>query len=473
MTFAEYATRSVSDARVLVQIDISKLNGQWVCIGAGIWKVNTEGLYPEVDDSLLDGFTAQTFGDIGSILIDGLSATKVTTLATLTDDTNAYFWDSANNDLYVCLPNYDYPWQHNIFIGAIHGYSLDEFIPSGATVLYEGRLVDSPRISQSRDPLFWGKMKYDVGGVSLKNHDGELDTFAQDHDCYGNEARILYGYKQLNIADYVCLYSGILQNISISEEEISFDFSDRRMQLTKPIQYSCTELNALEAIEEILLQSYNIQYNSSFYDTIAWEAAKALVPDITIAMREESETIRVIEDICGTVFGIFKIEPDNRFSFKIVDTSATTQTTITSNNILNHHSINYNPGEVISSVRVGYDKNWDTDYISNYTFITDTSQEIAVFLKYKTYCQKTFYTLLTNATDAQAFATKILNYAKDVHGIGELVVPMLYYAYGVGDIVNAEIRRETTDMLGTKKIEIISKAYNLKAGTITFGYRIV
>jgi hypothetical protein len=65
-----------------------------------------------------------------------------------------------------------------------------------------------------------------------------------------------------------------------------------------------------------------------------------------------------------------------------------------------------------------------------------------------------------------------------VHGTGGLTVPMSYYTYNVADIVNAEITRETVPMLGSTmttvtKVEILSKAYNLRDNNITFGYRVV
>jgi hypothetical protein len=266
--------------------------------------------------------------------------------------------------------------------------------------------------------------------------------------------------------------------MSVGEEEASITLSDKRVQFSKSITYQCTALNALDAIEAILLQAYSIPYNATYYDTTAWAAAKALVPVITIDIDtgndiEEMSVIDIIELICGCVFGLFRIDPDNRFSFKIVDTTAAATFTIPETDILNRHEINYDPSEVISSVKIGYAKNWTAGYVSPYTFLTDTTQEAAIYLKYKTYNQKTFYTLLTNITTAQTFATTILNYAKDVHGMGEVTVPMSYYLYGVGDIGNIAINREKTTMLGTKKCEIVSKTYNLREGNITFGYRIV
>ena len=80
MTFSEYANRSVNPLRVLLQLDISKINTQWINAGAGIWYVNFDATYPEVDSSLLDGFTAQSFGDIGSLIVDTTNYTKMSDL---------------------------------------------------------------------------------------------------------------------------------------------------------------------------------------------------------------------------------------------------------------------------------------------------------------------------------------------------------------------------------------------------------
>ena len=473
MTFSEYSALSVSDARVLTQINIGNLNKQFVNAGSGIWKLNMDGLYPEVDPLLLEGFTAQNFGDVGAVTVDGIPYTEAASLLALTGDTEAYYWDLAGKNLYVCLIDYDEPWLHNIFLGIIHGYSFDEFEPVGLNQLYEGRLTGSPTISQSRDPLFWGKMQYSLGGVSFINSDKEFDTFADSEDIYGNEVNFLFGYKQLDISDYINIYSGSIGDIETSEEEMQLSFVDKRFSLTKAIQYTCVAKNALDAIVEILATSYGVQYDETYYDTTAWATATAFVPVITIRMQEEGSTIDLIEEICGSIFGLFIILPDNRFSFKIVDTSAAALITIPGTDILNHHTISYKTSEVVSSVAVGYNKNWSSDYVSPYTWLTDTSREDAIYLKYKTYNQKKYYTLLTNLTDAQAFSNTILDYAQDVHASGVATVPMKYYSYEVADIVNIEINREKTTMLGTKKCEITSKQYNLKEANITFGYRVV
>jgi hypothetical protein len=486
MSLATNAQLSVSSPRVLVELDIGKLNLQWINAGAGIWYINFAGVYPEVGppgDDLLNGFTLQTFGDIGSVKVDAASQTKVASIAALTNATESYYWDVVNQELWVCLINYDEPSLHTIALGVLYGYSFDEFTPIGQSSLYEGRLIGSPSVSIKRDPLFFGKIQFDFGGVSLINNDGFFDTFAQDNDVYGNEARLLLGYSDLDYSEYMKLFSGTIESINIGEDSIDVRISDKRKQLTKSITYSCSITNALDVIKDILVTNYGIVYSGTYFDMVAWVVAQAIVPDVTIDIGANKAitdipTIDLIQDICASVFGLFLTTVDGKYSFKIIDTTASASTTIYEYDILNKHSISYDPTEVISSTKVGYAKDWAPSggsvYDSPYTFLTDTSQEEDIFLKYKVYNQKQFNTVLITLANAQTFSNTVLAYSKDVHGVGEIEVPMKYYAIELGDIVDIELNRETTTMLGTKKCEIIGVKYNLSPlPTMSLGYRII
>jgi hypothetical protein len=43
-------------------------------------------------------------------------------------------------------------------------------------------LLSIPNISKKRDPLFWGKLLFDGGSVSLINNDSHFDMFAETAD---------------------------------------------------------------------------------------------------------------------------------------------------------------------------------------------------------------------------------------------------------------------------------------------------
>jgi hypothetical protein len=478
MSFTTQSNQSVNNLRSLVQLDISSINTQWVNAGAGIWYVNLDALYPEIETELLSGYTVLPYTSIGSFQADDIFHVQVFTLEDCSTTDVSFFYDGINRELYVHLINNDEPYIHNCFIGVIYGYSYDEFTPVDSDTLYEGRLASDLSIGESRDPLFFGKLQYSIGNVSLYNSDGFFDTFAQDKNLYGNEARVLIGFEDLPISEYVRVLTGKIEKVTINEQTADFTLSDRRKSFSKSVTYSCTDKNALEAIRELLLDNYQIPYNSIFYDTTAWATAEALAPNITIDIGpdktdKDKKVIEIIEDICASVFGIFIIDSDGKLSFKIIDNTTASTATIPDDDIINPHSIDYDPVEVISSSKVGYAKNWEASSQSTYTFYTDTSIEEETYRQYKVYNQKEFPTLLTSETDAIDFSTTILDYTKDVHGLGKITLPVKYVTYEIGDIVDIQINRESTTMLGTKKCEIISKNVSLTSGLVELGYRIV
>lgn len=469
MTFAQYANRSTADARVLVEFDLGNTNTQWVNNGAGIWVVDSNGLYDWVDATLLDGFTAQNFAAIGSVTVDGVQQTKTTSMLAMVAATESFWYDGTTEKLWVHLINNDQPDLHNISIGVVYGYSFDEFTPVGAGQLYEGRLLGAPSISKRRDPLYFGRISFGGGSVTLANGDGSLDTWAEDNDIYGNAARIKLGYAALDIHDYELLYTGYIEKVTTGEDTLTVQIADARKRLTAPITYVCTSQNALDAIVSILGQAYGVSYTDTYFDTAAWSAAQASVETVSMAMERPDSVINVIEGICRSVFGVFFVTPDNRYSFRIVNTGASSETTILRSDVMNKHRIAYDPTEVISSARIGY---W-TSAGTIYDYATNTTYQASVYSAYKTYNERTFDTFLDTATAATAYGTTIMLYAKDVHGQFNVDVPMTYYARDIGETVDVEVWRAGHTMLGTKKSEVLEVRYNLDGPTMTIGLRVV
>ncbi len=478
MSFATEVAKSVSDSRVLVELDIAEVNTQWINIGAGIWEVNASNIYSYVDDTLLDGFTAQGFGIVGSVYENGTPLAEVSTLALLTGADQQFFYNKSTRSLYVILENYDEPFlNQTINIGIVNGYSFDSFSPPNTQQQpYDGRLISLPSISISRDPLFFGKLVYGGGDVVLGNVDGKLDRFGEDNDVYGNAARIFYGFAVIDLSDYLRLYTGYIGRVVVGEQRVPVSISDKRKQLSRAITYSSGGAkNALDAIQDILVTSFQAVYTEADFDITAWEVAQAAVGDVVVDMQDDDErvpAINIIEQICTSVFGFFRITANGRYSFKIVDTTAAVVTTIKAVDIISNHKIVYDPTEVISSVRVGYAKDWTTTGTA-YLYYTDDTREASVFTAYKTYKEQPVDTLLPTLSAATAFGVTFMDYFDRIHGRLPVDIPMAYYSIALGDMVDAEIRRQTTTMLGTTKSEVISINYNLDRSMINLGLRIV
>jgi len=474
-TFASLIEKSVSDFRVLLQLDIGQKNTQWVNIGAGIWSVAALNDYAWVDSTLLvEGFSAQEFGVIGSVYVDGgLLLSRMDNLLGVTNGANSFYYDADTRTLYVRLPNSDEPSLHTIFIGVVYGFSFDEFAPEGEIHLYEGRLISLPNISISRDPLFYGKLQYGGGVAVINNADGEFDTWAKDNNIFGNEARIYIGFDGLDIDDYQVVYTGRIGTVTVSESQLTVDIQDKRKTLTRNILYSENPKNAVTAIQEILVEYFGATYDSNYFDTTAWATAVADSMPIGVEMAEEDQGIAIIEQICATVPGLFFITAAGKYSFKIIDTSAAASATIYADDIMEDIQITYDPAEVISSCKVGYDRDFATTGNAYSFSLENTDYQSSVYAAYKTYRMETFYTLHRNLTRATTHAETMMLYYKDVHGRTELVLPLSYYSLAIGDIVNAELLRPNKTMVGTTKTEIISIAYNFNEPRMRVGLRFI
>ena len=261
-----------------------------------------------------------------------------------------------------------------------------------------------------------------------------------------------------------------MESVTVSEQDMSISVVDKRKQLTKPIQYVCTALNALSAIEGILLSAYSYTFDSTFYDLTAWEAARGLVENVTINMQKPDSVINVIEGICGSVFGLFRVNTSGLFTFRVVDTADSITDMIPAGDILGEHSVSYNPTEVVSSVRVGYGRDWATTG-NQYTYYEDTSREASVFTQYKTYQQREFNTWLPTLSAATAFGTRVLSYVDTVRGAESITVPLEYYAVNIGDQVGVITQRGGQSMLGERKAEVVSIEYALDTPTMRLGIR--
>jgi hypothetical protein len=125
----------------------------------------------------------------------------------------------------------------------------------------------------------------------------------------------------------------------------------------------------------------------------------------------------------------------------------------------------------VSSVRVGYAKDWATT--SNaYTYYTDDTREASVFTAYKTYNQRKFDTMLPTLTSATAFASKVLDRSDTVKARATLTVPIEYYSVEIGDMLRIDVDRQASTMLGTKACEVLGKSYQLETPAVSLDVRI-
>jgi len=369
--------------------------------------------------------------------------------------------------------------------GTTYGYCKKDFTPVDSSIFYEGRLISVFDVGFSRDPLTWGKISFPTGTVSLNNADGNFNSLATStwyKNYYGATARIKLGYEGLTITDYVTLWTGYVESVSLSREQFNLNLADNRKKLDVDIQHSWAATsggvivgnNAMDVIKEAIILAYpDITYDTTYFDTTAWETASALAPLVVLDMIDPMKATEVIDGVCSSIFGIFSITAEGKFSFKIPSLDSTCASSIVSYDVMEIPEITYDPSEVVSSVRVFCDIDYDLSTGNYATVVEDITRKDYVYSAYSVYNSKEFFTYLPNASAASIFALTYLDYTMDVHGEFEITVPMKYYTLDVGDTTFVEMKLENnTDFIGTPKCEIIGKTYNLEYPSIKFKLRI-
>lgn len=360
------------------------------------------------------------------------------------------------------------------------GYCDKDFTPIGSPRFYEGRLTSIFDIGRSRDALTWGKIEYSGGTVTLNNSDGHFDSLTTSNwfvGYYGKVCRMKIGYEELDYDDYKIIWSGYVETIELSVNTLSLNLMETRKKLADAdITCRWTNKNAMDALKEIIQTAYPGDiYNDTYFDTTAWELASAQNCLISLQALEPKKSSEVIDNICTSIFGLFFMTPDNRYSFRIVNPDATALTTISSGDVISEPpAIQYDPTNIVSSVIINCEISYDADLDVYVKQCEDKTREAYVSSTYSIINKKTILTYLPS-TDAalQKFATQYLDYCCDVHGTFSIDVPMKYYTLEVGDTVNVELKRNGgVDYAGTQKCEILSKMYKLDFPMITLGMRI-
>jgi hypothetical protein len=467
MTFEELVRKSDAVPTLLVQIDIGSQNAQWTNYGAGIWMCDFDNDYPWIDATLLDGFSSQQFGAVGSVYIDGEIYTP-TTLALLWSVETSFYYDAAERAVYIHFINNDEPFLHQVTLGIVYGFSYRDTIPQGTTAFYDGRLTGQVTFTQSRDPLFFGKIAYAGGNVTIINADGEYDDWGETEDIYGNEARVYYGFDELDFSEYKKMYVGYVEQVTIGEDDITVSVRDKRKQLTKKITYTCTAINAFQAIREILVTNLPIQFTDTYFNVTEWALAESAVDVISITASGET-IISAIESICSSVFGLFEISKEGKYTSRVAQ-SGNTFFEIDYNDVLNKYKLVYDPSEVITSVKIGYNRDYSTTG-NVYDYYTDDTREEATYLKYKTYAEQIINTQLISPASAAIYAETFLNNFDTVALTTSVEIPMIYYDAKLMDYVQLDIRRESSPMIGSTVFEVIGKTCDFTENKIILELR--
>ena len=209
---------------------------------AGIWQylLTTSGVVVTDDNGNIGYYSYNNlvFYNVQSVNVDGFQLIPVGSISALYSQSGAFYYDSATTKIYIAFTDYEPPLSQQIYISAVVGFAYN----TDTDMYFEGAYYD-PRVSsifgikKSKDPLFYGLLKFESGTVRLINNDGELDDW-RDRNLYRQATRILVGEAGNTYSQYSKVFSGIIGNDSRTWDSLSVKVEDVRAGLSTPVPYN-------------------------------------------------------------------------------------------------------------------------------------------------------------------------------------------------------------------------------------------
>ncbi len=127
----------------------------------------------------------------------------------------------------------------------------------------------------------------------------------------------------------------------------------------------------LDIIRHKIWQIYGHAYNSTYFDTDAWELALVYARAVGLFLNTETEFKTQIESISGSSGGFFYVDrTTDKYTFRIIGSDMSTQFAVYEKQYLpkeDRNEIEYDYSQIISVVKIGYNKRYSDGEYSWYT----------------------------------------------------------------------------------------------------------
>ena len=245
MSFATELAKATSDKLALVEFDIGRewneyatVDGgyvAWVNYEPGIYYTRFDGVYPDVDSYWLDQTIATAaVTTVGGVTYDGTNRLSQKTSVASMFTEPSFYYDRSDETLYVHMPTGNSPATYNIRIGIATQVATKHYIDELQGNQYDADLMSVPSVKKSIDPLFFGRISFDDASFALDNHNGTYD-FLTTQDVFGQTVRFYLGFSSLAFTDFLNVWTGYLDDVTIGEDALQIRASDPRRALQTPL----------------------------------------------------------------------------------------------------------------------------------------------------------------------------------------------------------------------------------------------
>jgi len=208
----------------------------------GVWTYKvTPNIITITDDYSIVGYYSdvnQAVYNIKSVVVDQVQYSKVSSISECETTKSSFYYNYSATFLYIHFVDDKSVWGvADISIGAVVGFCsglIGDNKHYLNNIYYEPRVSKIFNIKKSKDPLFYGLLKYTTGSVQCHNEDGFFDDW-RDRNLFAQASRILIGEKDSAYANYDLVFQGLIENDNRSWTDFSVKLQDPRKGLTQSI----------------------------------------------------------------------------------------------------------------------------------------------------------------------------------------------------------------------------------------------
>jgi hypothetical protein len=229
--------------------------------------------------------------------------------------------------------------------------------------------------------------------------------------------------------------------------------------------------NPLDIIRHKIWQIYGQAYNSVYFDTSVWASALVYVFKVNYLLTEAKQFKDQIEAITGSSGGYFEINKvTNLYSFRIIGQDMSTQFSIYEKHYLpvgERNEYVTDAEKMFASVKIGYNKRYDT---GTYSWYTDNSRSsvIGPYVNSDNKC-KAIETNLTSETDASRAAEMFLNmYGRKLRKVSKTIyINPVNRASRSAQVISMQFDKNGFNM-GSRRAFLLSNKKNYDKMELTF-----
>jgi len=305
--------------------------------------------------------------------------------------------------------------------------------------------------------------------------------------CLNEELETIPDYYTFSLADTSFYSIKAIDKVYIENVEVAFinvDLNKATFQLSKTVYTKGKNVtatfqgyevggvlieNPLFIIRDVISKYLNTKFSSRYFNVESWTTLEnSNLPKCNLYIDEPTTLIDIINQLSISIMGIFIMEKDGVYNYKIQEDEKESVRTIDCREYLEPVKLSFNQDKYANIIRVGYSKDQNED---EYQYEINNSFETSLKLKYRIEKQTDLETNLVNKEDAVAYGNKAILEYGGIYPEYTFATSLDTEGLEILDCIDIELYQIDDNTVGKAKCIVTSITYNYLSNKINYKAR--